>query len=554
MSDGVVGQVTDLFDSTGRWLEQLMDMANEAIGSLADVDFPYTVYGSIANPTVDVKSLEPSTLEDVEPLPAEPDIIEVKMPEVPKDVDIAIPTEPSISYPTIPQKPSIITPTMESVTLGTMLGLIIPGAPAINFKDFSLERPENLSIDIPSFQFALEAISGEAIINDELYRAAKTRLINNIEKGGTGLLPEIENAIWQRDLERNEQALMDSRDKITTAWAKKGFSLPDGMLANSIAILQVDYQNRRIDRSREIAIKQAELEQTNLFKSLELGSDLFYKLNDLLLKFQDFALRTQEDTANFFNEYIDLQIKKHNQNIEVYKAAASVYEAEIRAQLGKVEVFKAQIEAELAKVKINEQQVSVYSAQITAAIAKYRGVLDGNESITKIFSSEVQAALAIAQIEETKLKAYAEEVRACLAKADIYRSRVEAMAAQARVSVATSEVNVANMQAWSERVRAINSKYLAKVEKYKAETAYNISAAEIAARVGDINGKLLLATAEINKGYNELNQKSIQAKAMTVIEQLKTVAELTSHMASGALAALSAHASIGYSETKSLDA
>ncbi|MBU2049351.1 MAG: hypothetical protein KKH61_10290, partial [Gammaproteobacteria bacterium] len=46
----------------------------------------------------------------------------------------------------------------------------------------------------------------------------------------------------------------------TSMWAKKGWSLPDGLLAHSLSEVQKEYMNKGLDRSREIAIKQADLE------------------------------------------------------------------------------------------------------------------------------------------------------------------------------------------------------------------------------------------------------------------------------------------------------
>ena len=541
-------KVSSIIDNTTNWAKDIVALAKEAIDNLGQFDYPVIQYGTINPPYVDIKSLAPSNMDSLPADPSKPSLFAVKEVTFPAEPKIDVPSSPSITKPNVPPAPSISTPTMATAQLATLLGINIPTAPALTLKEFNIAPPVPISINPATFNIVAEEIN----FADGLFVPIQKRLMDNIDKGGSGLLPAIEEAIWDRDKERNEQTLSDSTDKEAKMWAKKGFSLPDGMLAHSLSELQREYANRRIDTSRLIAVEQAKLEQANIFKSMELGNQLFLGVKEILVKYKDLRVRCLESTAKFFNEYIDLQIKAHNDAIEVYKATVMAYESQVRAQLAQVEIFKAQIEGEMSKAKVNEQLVNVYSAEITANIAEYKGVIDGNRSIVEMFTAQVQAVLAEAQVNESTIKAYAESVRAALAKAEIYKALCSTVESEAKIGVSTAEVNIENIRAWATTVEVNAEKYKAEVEKYKAENAYNVSSAEIAARVAEINSNLFLGTAKLVEMYNELNVKGVQAAADAKMKGLESLAMVTGNMAAGAMSAISAHSSLGYSETMSL--
>jgi len=552
MSYEALETAQDIIEQTQEWASESLADALSAIDSLSQFDYPTIYYGTLTPPEpANIGTIQPGTVPEMSPDPPQPTYRDIPSISIPSAPSLAVPEAPSISELEVPAAPSISTPSMRTFALPELLGITIPSPQEINFESFNVAPPEPITIEGYDWTlFANEDMNAGNILDHELYVVIKNRLKENILYGGTGLTPEVEDAIWNRDLERNEQALMDSVDKVTTNWAKRGFPLPDGLLAHSIAELQKEYMNRRIDRSREIAVEQAKLEQSNIFKSMEIGTGLYQICNDLLLKYVAQTLETQKAVAAFFNQYVDLQIKAQSNVVDIYKAQASVYEAKIRTELGKVDVFKAQIEAELAKANLNHQQVQLYSAQITAEIARYNGEIAMNKGIIDIFSAQVQSILAQAQIDETRLRAYAESVRAIIAQAEVYRAQLNAIESEARIGVANAQVNVSLAEAWAKKVGVNATKYEAMIERFKAENQYNLSVAELSARVAQINAGIITETAKMNLGYSELTSKNIQAKAEALLEAAKSVATMTSHLAAGAMAGASAHASVQFSENQ----
>jgi len=416
---------------------------------------------------------------------------------------ISIGVAPDIISITIPTK--VTKPDIATVTLGELLAITLPEVPSISMPSLNLDAPV-YEITAPS-QWSFGVNSNILITDDPMIQAAINRLTSNIRDGGTGLSPEIEAAIWARDLERNEQQLEDSTDKITSMWAKKGFSLPDGMLAHSLSEVQKEYMNRRIDRSREISIKQADLEQSNLFKSMEMAITLADKLINMLIRYEELVFKGQEATAKYANEYIDLQIKTYASRVDAYKATAQVYEMLIRGELSKVELYKAQIEGQKAIGDVNEQTIKVYS----------------------------------------------EQLRATTVLIDRYKTEVSAMVSELEVEKVKVEANKLQMDAWAKNADVQIARYSGEIEKYKADNQVNIASADIHGKIAEANMRAAIAVVESNvRGY-EAQERGMVARAQVAMEAARGVATAAAAMASGAMAAMSAHAGMTYSESMALE-
>lgn len=454
--------------------------AVDAINSLATMDFPTP---QAANVTYD-------SMGYVIPNSATP------------PSSIATTTPPSLVTLILPDK--VTKPDIPAVSLGSLLSIVLPDVPAINFPSLNIDPPV-YSITQPS-QYSF-SISDILISDDPMIKAAIDRLTSNIANGGTGLSQAVEIAIFDRDLERNEQQLADSTDKVMSMWAKKGFSLPDGLLANSLSDLQKEYMNKRLDRSREIAIKQAELEQANLFKSLELCISLAGDLIKMLISYEELVLRSQEDTAKFANEYIDIQIRTYAAKVEAYRATAQVHEVMVRAEMAKVELYKAQIEGQQAILQVNEQTVKIYS----------------------------------------------EQLRATVILIDRYKTEVEAMKADLDSEKLKLEANKLQMDSWAVQAKTKIDTFIGNVELFKATVQQNVSVADIMAKELESSVRINLQAVELALKEFEVGEKSVQYIAGLRVEAAKQVALTAASMASGALAAMSARADMSYTESHPYD-
>jgi len=465
--------------TANEWATSARDTALSALSSLSNVDIPYIQIGQIP--------FTPLVATDAE-IATSPTLISISTPPV-----IA-----AIAQVDKPDKPDI-----DPATLGALLGITLPTVPTIEFPTINITPPV-YSITAPkSWDFNISDI---AITDNPMVQAILSRLASNITYGGTGLTATIEDAIWNRDLERMEQQLQDSTDKLTSMWAKKGFSLPDGLLANSLSDIQKEYMNKRIDRSREIAIKQAELEQTNIFKSMELGINLSSQLIDMLIKFEELVLRSQEDTAKFANEYIDLQIKTYNSLLDAYKTTAQVQEILIRANLAKVDLYKAELEGQQLIMSINKQTVEVY----------------------------------------------VEQLRATAVLIDRYKAEVDAMTAELGAERVKIEVNKLQMDAWAKEADVRMSQFSGGVEVFKAIANQNISIADLQGKQAEASLRANLSATELAIKAIEISNKSLQTSAQLKVEAAKGVAQAAGALAAGAMAGVNTAVSESYGESRPL--
>jgi len=184
----------------------------------------------------EINTTPPSISIDVnQSVVIDPVLAEAK-PDPPEDSEYpSLPAEPSVSTFDFPTKPSYTLPT-------------VPTLSDISIPEFIDGTIMTVSTSIPSMGFDVPSVSDISTTDaplDSLFQTIKARLESNILNGGTMLDSSVEADIWNRDLERNEQALQDGIDKLTSQWAKLGFSVPDGLLAGSMIAINNEYTNKR---------------------------------------------------------------------------------------------------------------------------------------------------------------------------------------------------------------------------------------------------------------------------------------------------------------------
>jgi hypothetical protein len=182
---------------------------------------------------------------------------------------------------------------------------------------------------------------------------------------------------------------------------------------------EADANNR--GTSREIMIKQAELEQSNvnhaLDASIQLEGQLINYTNQVEQRVFDSCKYATEAGISIYNA----RVQAYAAFVDAFKARIAVYEATIRGELAKVEAYKAQMEAETAKANINRALVEQYKVQIEAALSN-----------VEIFKARVGAIQAKADIEKAKIEIFGEQVKAYSARVNAYTAGVEGFRATIR--------------------------------------------------------------------------------------------------------------------------
>lgn len=412
------------------------------------------------------------------------------------------PTPPDFSaYPSLPTEP-----TTSDHEFPAAPDYTIPSPPVMT--DFTI--PEyiegtlsTITTSIPTINFSVPGIADITttdVAQDSLMQTIKERLENNILDGGTMLDPSVESDIWNRDLERNEQALQDSIDKLTSQWAKLGFDMPDGLLAGSIIALNNEYTNKRLDRSREISVKQAELEHQGLFKSIELGISLeniiVNSQNEYARRVLESAKTTADVTISLFKERVNM----YNASLEAFKADLIAYKTSVEAEAARAEVYKARMGGLQILASVDETKVKAYQAQL-AAIGQ----------TIEVYNTQVKTVATMYEVERQKIEGYK-------AKVDGYVAAIE----------------------------GITKKYLGEVEGYKSYIQAWVATSDSQTKLLDVKSRADIASLEATIKEWEVQLRLIQEATNVKLEALKTVSTVSSNLAAGALSAIHASVSDSY--------
>jgi len=181
--------------------------------------------------------------------------------------------------------------------------------------------------------------------------------------GGTGLNPDVENEIWRREEERALIALDDAKERAAAEWSKRGFLLPDGSLAAQLTQIETEYMNKRLDRSRDIAIKQAEL-------SFQYGQ---FIIQQILAMEQILISAVSEGNKSLIEAYkadmdgykskVHGAVEKLNALLNAYKVGGEVFRAKADAQAAiagvDIRSAEAQINTTVSKMHLFLKQVEL---------------------------------------------------------------------------------------------------------------------------------------------------------------------------------------------------
>lgn len=222
--------------------------------------------------------------------------------------------------------------------------------------------------DLPAYP-VLQAIT--------LLTGIRARLESDLANGVTGLAAGIENDIWRRQEERDRIALNELKEKLATEWSKRGFPLPDGVLAAQLTQAEIEYANKRMDVSRDIAIKQAEMAFQNGQFIIQQIMAMETLLVNALSEGNKVSIEGYKADLEGYRSRVQGAVEKLSAQIKVYEAGATVYRA------------KADAQASIAMVDVKAAE-----ADINMAIAQMQMFLKQAELNMK--DKEVMAQLRVA--------------------------------------------------------------------------------------------------------------------------------------------------------------
>lgn len=543
---------------------------NTTLGSLTKPTKPSLVVGqrnlpsspSITAPTVSIGTAPTfNTAEPTINLPAVPSPLEIDAPlkTFTINTDFDYPIAPDEDLPTVP----------------TLLELDIPTIAVIDLPTFSLDFPTSNSLVIPglTFSFSENAYSSDLLTN------VKSELLSRLS-GGTGLNPIVEQAIWDRGRDREQLASLQAERALLVERSQSGFSRPTGAALSALDRIVQDTQSKLIDLSREIMIKQAELEQENIKTSIQQT----IALEDILIRENNNIVQRAFETAKYIQdtqiEIFKMAVSKYSSEVEAYKAFSTAYSARIQAELSKVEIFKAEIDAQKLLNDINEQSIKIYLARldgIKTNVETYKTLVETVSEQLKaeglkleIFKSDIDAYSAQVKAKADEFSIYSEQIKGELAKVEVFdssvkafTSRIQAYASQADVNIKKAETETAiqglnvkkyeaDVEAFIKQVQADQLIYQSAVDIYRGEAQLYIANAEVNKQAAELELKNSENTINQNKHKADIaienariTLSSLGAAYNATLEGKKAAGSIYQAIGSSALAAINVSASLG---------
>lgn len=451
--------------------------------------------------------------------------------------------EPNISDHQEPEKPQVMLPSFSSVA---------PTLDAIAPTDLESTLSNAYSSVAPSFVTAIDGYVDAMMAKYNPEYAAQMGAIElqltKYLSGGTGLNEAVENAIYERSRSKNNAEALRVRDAALGDAASRGFTLPTGALMSSMQAARQAAADNNAAAAREIVVKQAEMEQSNLqfavttsanLRTALLNAALSYHQN--LISINGQALDYAKASLNAVIESYNTAIKAFTAKLDGYKADAQVFEVKLRGSMAVIELYKAEIDAMQALVSVDRTKVDIYRARIDALTGLanvYRAQIEavqGRAGLEKLkldlFQSQVQSYSAIVQAKNAEWQGYVAAVNGQDAKVKIYSAQIDGYRGQI-------DGYRAKIDAQSEAVKATALTNQAKAEEYKAILSGYQTIAQTRGDVARIkidvqNQRLEAFKTQVNAEIGSANVKQAYYKVTSDVAIANANGELKAQISEG---------------------
>jgi hypothetical protein len=497
--------------------------------------------------------------------------------------------DPTINFPVVPSPLNLMAPVKDFVIdlstsfptapittlppVPTFISLNLPTAPSLFLPIFDIYFPTS-TLTIPTINFSFF----ENPYSDALLTSVKNELLIRLQ-GGTGLNPVVEAAIWNRGRDREQRASLQAERSLLIDRSSSGFSRPPGAVMAALEQVVQETQSKIIDLSREIMIKQAELEQENIKTTIQqtiaLEDILMREHNNLINRSFEVAKYIQELSMDIFK----LEVSLYNTKVEAYKSFTVAYTAKVQAELAKIEIYKGQLEGQKLISDINEQSIRIYVAQIDAVktnVSVYTAMVNAVSEKLKaeavkveVFKSEIEAYSEQVKSKAVEYSSYSEQVKAEGLKVDVFDSQVKAFTSRiqgyaastdAKTKILGAEVSIEELKikkyqtdidAFIKQVQADQIVYSSAVDLYKgqaemylADVGLDKARAELALKDSENVITQNKYSADISIQNAQINVEAYKAAYLAQLEAKKAAGTIYSQLAASALSGINVSASV----------
>lgn len=580
---------TAALDSLGKvstaMADAIKNIGNEAPPKLEDLDDPEidadipeppeapdfdSELGEVP-PAPDIASFLGDLDLDPLPLPDAPPAPTMVLPNTPAPIDTTgMPSRPDLGDEVeVPEAPDLIFPELNDLKPIEIPEFVFPELPT-----FDKEAPV-FDLADPQLTFAWAEPEYAPEILDQV-----TGRVSSMLTGGTGLPVQIEQALFDRTMQREDKASNKAVSEAFETFAARNFSLPPGALAKQVASVQEANRGKASEINREVLIEAAKWEIESLRFAVQQG----IAIENVMVNIFENATKRAFEVSRFLAEsqvkLYEMFVSVYNARMQAYQIEASVHKTNLEAAALKIEAYKAAIQAQAAIGQLNEQYVKIYTARLqglTTHVEVYKARMSAAQiqadlikTQLETYRTDIQAYAERIQADKTRFEAYKIQMDGEIAKTNVYEASTRAYSAVVQAVSAQSELQIKGITAKIEAAKGMLMGYQAEVEAFKAKsemllkkadlqnTVFKTQAdltnvtgqmalksAELEATVAEANGKIAVARAEIeSKNYGMQLQKALAIAQMSV-ESQKALGGWAAQLAAGAMSAMHLSAQIG---------
>lgn len=205
--------------------------------------------------------------------------------------------------------------------------------------EFNLEYQSMIDRLGPQFKSMMDAFITQFFPTCS-YDAALEWLCNTIKNGGTGIPAAVEDQIYQRARDRETREVSRLEDEAMNAMSSRGWAIPHGAVNAMVLNIQQEASNKVSSISRDIMIKQVEVEIENIkfavSQSLDLRKSLWGALFDYLRSYfgmEGLAHAKASSYTDAKKNLYDNTYKYYDSLIRAEALYASVREKNLEADL-----------------------------------------------------------------------------------------------------------------------------------------------------------------------------------------------------------------------------
>jgi hypothetical protein len=455
--------------------------------------------------TLNVNPYLPDTFDEAPPV--------LSFAPTPAGFSETAPTAPGIVYPSFPTDPTIMLPAAPD-----LLSIATYQFGGVNLPTLDADVPVLNIVEPQIFPYT----PGQGFVSDLLTKV--TQIISDRLNGGTGLPPAVEKAIWDRGREREAKTLADGLAEVDRMEAL-GYAFPPGPWLDARIKLQTEFAAQSYGFSREVMIKQAELEQANIKNALDEAVTLESKLIDEYNMIEQRVLEGVKYATEAGIQTYNAKVEAYKSYVSAYQLKVAIYEATIKGEMSKVQVYQAEVEAERAKAEINTALVQQFKVQTDAAL-----------SMIELYKAQLAAVQTKAEIEKLKIEIYGEQVKAFGSKISAYTAGVEGYKASIQAEATKQTAYASAVEAYSAQVGAQAKIIDAKIAEYKGKLDAKLQEFEGYKAVVSAESERVRGIAQYNSAVADMYRSVVTGQAsyndsltkqwQVSLEQAQRVAEI----------------------------